>query len=50
MAVLVNYKCSKCGYSVNADKHGHHALMMGEFFLLFGLNTNILYSASDKIM
>ena len=29
MAVLENYKCSKCGYSVYADKHGHYTLMMG---------------------
>lgn len=33
MAVLENYKCSKCGYSVYADKHGHYTLMMGECYL-----------------
>lgn len=33
MAVLENYKCAKCGYSVYADKHGHYTLMMGECYL-----------------
>lgn len=33
MAVLENYKCSECGYSVYADVHGHYPLMMGECYL-----------------
>ena len=32
MARLYEYKCKKCGYSINAHPKGHDTIMSGELF------------------
>jgi len=32
MATLFEYKCKKCGYSINANPKGHDMIMSGELY------------------